>query len=71
MRLCMSVFMCYGVQQVDRTSDALLTVAASLQINRHTLTAVKTHFIVSLRRFCREDPTAREQIQNDFHITHD
>lgn len=61
--------MCYGVQQVDRTSDALLTVTASLQINTHTLTAVKTHFIVSLHRFCQENPTAREKIPNDFHIT--
>lgn len=42
------VHVCYGVQQVDRTSDALLTGTASLQINTHTLTAVKTHFIVSL-----------------------
>lgn len=42
------VHVCYGVQQVDRTGDALLTIAASLQINMHTLTAVKTHFIVSL-----------------------
>lgn len=48
-----SVCVCvgYGVQQVDRTSDALLMVAASLRINMHTLAAVKTHFIVSLQRF--------------------
>lgn len=65
------VHVCYGVQQVDRTSDALLTVAASLQINTRTLTAVKTHFIVSLHRFCQENPMAREQIQKDFHISHD
>lgn len=51
---CVYVHVCYGVQQVDRTSDALPTVTASLQINTHTRTAVKTHFIVLLHRFCQE-----------------
>lgn len=55
------VHVCYGVQQVDRTSDALLTVAASLQINTHTLTAVKTHFNVSLHCFYQEDLTAENR----------
>lgn len=63
---------CYGVQQVDRTSDALLTVAASLQINTHTLTAVKTHFNVSLHCFYQEDLTAenRPSVRKDRHGHH-
>lgn len=79
------VHVCYGVQQVDRTGDALLTVAASLQRNMHTLTAVKTHFIVSLHGFCQEDLTAenRPSVRKDgllmtdmllllyFHVKHD
>lgn len=62
---------CYGVQQVDRTSDALLTVAASLQINTHTLTAVKTHFNVSLHCFYQEDLTAenRPSVRKDRHAS--
>lgn len=61
MRLGVYVHVCYGVQQVDGTGDALLTVTASLQINTHTLTAVKTHFIVSLHRFCQEGSTAENR----------
>lgn len=56
---------CRGGQQVDSGADALLSVAASLQRNTHTLTAVKTHFIVSLRGLCQEDLTAEDRRRRD------